>query len=198
MIYWRYGKIRLSDCLPTIVIILLSLGVGFVAYALRLFAEGSLFFIAAFLTFLSILYPYLERFSIVGNVIISKKLFCSLNIVIPPKSVVVITRADVCPVLSRQSILLKDRFAVSILQDMSLDNALKLIHGKFQSQFMYTNTTIEKTVDEYKFMYSFVLTEGLLKEVLQNTECFLIIPKSVKENIITDNLSIRVYIDSNY
>lgn len=195
----RYGEIRLSDCASSMTLILLLLGIGLFSWAMKLFVEGMVFLIVAIFSLLNIYFPQLEYFSISGNVITTQNVFRSCNIIIPRKSVVVITQADISPVIGRQSFLLKNRLAISILQDMTLEDTLNLLHGKYPSQFTYTNSTIKKTFDDYLFVYNFVSFEGLIEKVLQATECFIIIPKSIQSRLpIINDPSINVYIDPGY
>lgn len=198
MTYRRYDRIRFRDYLSSFVIILFLLGIGLTAFSMRLFAAGIVFVIAVILSFLNIWVPYLERYSICDNVITTKRLFCSSKIIIPSKTVVVITKANIHPVLRHQSFLIKEKLAITVLQEMSLDRALELLHGKCPSQFIYTNSTIEKSADEYSFVYSFIFTEEVLKQILQSTNCLIIVPASIKHKVAIEDPSVEVYIDSGY
>lgn len=194
----RYGKIRLDDYLPSIGLTICPLLIGIVALTAGANFEAGVFFTATVLALLNILSPCLECFSIRGNIITTRGLFHSSKKSIPSKSVLIITQADVHEVIGQQSVLLKGRYAVSILRSTPLDTVLKILHGKYPSQFLYTNSTIQRSFDEHIFIYSFVFDEELLACVLKNTECLMVIPESIKKCVVIDNMSVEVYIDLNY
>ena len=198
MLHLRYGRIRITDCLSSLIVPVMCLILGIVAMALGLYTSGSIYFAASGFALLTIIHPYLERYSICDNVIVIKRLFASSKIDIPANTVIVITQADIHPPFSHQSLFIKEELAISILQEMPLNEALNLLHGKHPSQHIYTNSTIENSVDEWRFVYSFIQNDTVLTQLFQRTNCCVIIPASISGKVDVESLPTEVYIDSDY
>lgn len=190
----RYGKIRLRNYSLQLMLIGALWIMGVIALFINALVECSIFFGIVLLSLLYLFYPYFETFQISDNVIVTNKFLFSSKIIIPDKTIVIISKADVIYPLSVQSVLLKDRYAVSILKDMPLETALNMLHGKYKSQFLYTNGTVERRAG-YNFVYSFVLEKELIEKVLNNTICTVIIPESIKDNIVIENSETNIYVD---
>ncbi len=191
----RYGSIKYGDFSITILVNLFLFVISGLAFYIKAFTEGFLFLSVAILSFVNILYPYIETYSINGSIIKIRKILSSYRIGIPNKTIIVITQADVHQPFGYQSYLLKKRLAISILQDLPLDCVIEILHGKYKSQFIYTNSTIEKTMDKNIFVYSCIYTKDIIESVLQVTSGLIIIPESLKDIVAVPNNKIEVYYD---
>ena len=169
--------------------------ISIIAFYLNLNNAGLIFLLFAFLLFANIFYPFAETYVINGNVIKSFKVFLFEEITIPKKSIIVISSADIHPPFGYQSILLKDRLTISILQEMPLDCVMENIHGRYKSQFIYTNSTIERTMDKNKFVYSCIYTKDILENILKVTSGLIIIPESLKGIVVVPNDKIEIHYD---
>ena len=88
---------------------------------------------------------------------------------------------------------MKGKYAISILQKMPLDEALKALHSNYIQK--YTNNTIETVFSDCRYIYSFVCCQSLLDELLTNRKCLLIIPESLSKVISFEPSIENVYID---
>lgn len=197
----RYGKFRFGDYNMSWGAIIL----------LMLFAAASLILDLSFLFFLFptvfavvwlwvILVPHREQFVLHGDTIAVYAGKKSRSIALPLELTLVVSYADICPPLAirtavgDQTHILKDKYAVSILQDVPLDAALEALHRNYIQR--YTTSTIQTVFDDYRFVYSFVCNQSLLDELIANRKCSLIIPESLFERISVDSSIVNVYIDT--
>lgn len=97
---------------------------------------------------------------------------------------------------SQRTYILKDKYAISILQKMELEDVLVRLHKKYATK--YFNETIETSFYSWHFCYSFVCNQELLDKLLQNRQCLLIIPESLKEKVVFNSELDNVYIDKGY
>ena len=81
------------------------------------------------------------------------------------------------------------------MQELPLDCVIEMLHGKYKSQFIYTNSTIEKTMDKNIFVYSCVYTKDILENILKVTSSSIIIPESLKDIVAVPNDKIEIYYD---
>lgn len=146
--------------------------------------------------------PNRERFLIIGNTIITKKGKKKQEIIIPYEATLIVSYADIGTLLSKrldapnEKYPLKNRYAVSILQKMELADVLTHLHGKYATK--YSNESIEASFYSWHFCYSFVCNQELLDKLLQNRQCLLIIPESLKEKVTFSSKIENVYIDKGY
>ena len=142
-----------------------------------------------------------ESFMIVDNDIIISKIGKAQKIPIPSELTLIISYADVCPPLAirtatgKQTHILKDKFAISILTKMPLDITLETLHKNRIEE--YTNSIIQTTFNDYRYIYSFVFNQFLLDSLICNRDCILILPQSLVEKITVDlnYTNTIVYID---
>jgi len=149
-----------------------------------------------------ILVPHREQFVMSGDsvtVFSGKK---KQTICLPSELTLVLSYADVCPpfamrtAVGNQTHILKDKFAVSILQKMTVEVALEALHrNRIQK---YTTSRIQTVFDDYRYIYSFVCNQSLFDELIANRKCLLIIPESLSEVISFDPNIVNVYIDEGY
>lgn len=144
-----------------------------------------------------IFYPFFERFSIKNSTICIKKLFSSYEKIVPEKSVLVITDHYVRFWFSGVSTQFIGQYAVSIIENMPIDEVLNEIRGKQPSQVAYSNYSIESDL-KWRFIYSFVLNEEALDELLSCTKATVIIPESLIDKININNPSAEIYIDKGW
>ena len=202
MKFFRYGKFSFADYWGSwiSIIILLAYSVCCIVLHLSLiFVFFSLVY--AFIWLIKILMTINESFMIVDNDIIISKIGKAQKIPIPSELTLIISYADVCPPLAirtatgKQTHILKDKFAISILTKMPLDITLETLHKNRIEE--YTNSIIQTTFNDYRYIYSFVFNQFLLDSLICNRDCILILPQSLVEKITVDlnYTNTIVYID---
>lgn len=202
MKFFRYGKFSFADYWGSwiSIIILLAYSVCCIVLHLSLiFVFFSLVY--AFIWLIKILVTINESFMIVDNDIIISKIGKAQKIPIPSELTLIISYADVCPPLAirtatgKQTHILKDKFAISILTKMPLDITLETLHKNRIEE--YTNSIIQTTFNDYRYIYSFVFNQFLLDSLISNRDCILIVPQSLVEKITVDlnYTNTIVYID---
>lgn len=201
MEYRRYGTFHLSDYRGSWFAIAVYLALAIGNYIL---SEISIFYIAILIIYAvirlwSIISPNCERFSIDGSVITARKGKRVEKITIPAEITLVISHADISPPLSvrtphgNKTHILKDKYAISILSETRIESILKRLHES--SVKKYTTSLIE-LIFGFQFVYSFVCDEELLVSMMQNRECFIIIPECFVDQIPIIKQASNVYIDS--
>lgn len=203
MKYRRYGKFRFSDYTSSwFAIILISFLI-----LIGIFTNTKFYLLIVPLMFLGIMVwsiykPNRECFSISGNTLIIIQGRKKQSIDIPYNPTVILSYADLCPPIAKrigsgnQTYLLKGRYAVSILQNVSLETVLSRLHKNHV--FRYTATMVEECFNEQQYIYSFVCNQELLQKLLANKTCLLIIPESLMKMVSVDLNSKNVYIDKCY
>ena len=198
--YHRWGKFRFSDyCVSWIaIVILLFFSIGSVILELS-FLYVVFPLVYAIIWLWSILSPHREKFAILDNsitVLRGKKL---AKITLPSELTLVVSYADVCPPLTlrtaigNQTHILKDKYAVSILQKMPLDVVIEALHrNQIQN---YTTSTVRRAFDDYRYIYSFVCNQFQMDKLIANQNCLLIIPKSLQEKVSVDQKNVDLHID---
>lgn len=201
MEYRRYGTFHFSDYIGSWIAIAVYLALAIGNYIL---SEISIFFIALLIIYAvirlwSIISPNFERFSIDGSVITARKGKRVEKITIPAEITLVISHADISPPLSvrtphgNKTHILKDKYAITILSETRIESILKRLHES--SVKKYTTSLIE-LIFGFQFVYSFVCDEELLVSMMQNRECFIIIPECFVDQIPIIKQASNVYIDS--
>lgn len=199
----RFGKFRLRDyCISWISIVLLLL-FSIASTVLELSFLFVIFPIVYAVIWLGIiLLPHREQFAINSDsitVFLGKK---TQTIRLPSELTLVVSYADICPPLAmrtavgNQTHILKDKFAVSILQKMPVDVALESLHKNRVQK--YTTSRIQTVFDDHRYIYSFVCNQSLLDELIANRECLLIIPESLFNVISFDPSIMNVHIDTGH
>ena len=149
-----------------------------------------------------ILVPHCEQFSINSDSISVFWGRQTKTIHLPSEFTLIVSYADVCPPLTirtaygNQTHILKDRFAVSILQKMPVEFALETLHqNRIQK---YTTSSIRTVFDDHRYIYSFVCDQFLFDALIDSKKCLLIVPESLSK-VIAFELSVEnVYIDSGH
>lgn len=146
--------------------------------------------------------PHRERFFISGTSLTIIRGKTRQNVIIPDEPVLVIAYADVCPSFVKrissgnQTHLLKDRWSVSILQNVPFETVLNHIHR--DRAFRYTTSMVEASFLEHQYVYDFVCNKELLEELISNRHCQIIVPKSLLGKVpIVSNQS-KFFIDESY
>lgn len=201
MEYYRYGKFRPGDyCISWVgIAVLLFFSIGSIMLELSfLFVVFPSVYAVVWLWV--ILAPHREKFIMCDNaiaVLLGKK---TRTIILPSELTLVVSYADVCPPLTlrtaigNQTHILKDKYAVSILQKIPLDVALEALHrNQIQN---YTTSIVQRVFDDYRYIYSFVCNQSQIDRLIANRNCLLIIPESLQEKISVDQSIVDVHIDS--
>lgn len=198
---YRYGKFKIRDHLIIFIIVI---------YLLFLSVIGVVFDSPLCLAFVPLVYaiiellvvylPFKEQFAINETCIDVYKGKKKDTIPIPNELILIISPFDVCPLLAtrtaiqKQTYVLKDRCSVSILTGVYLDEALRLLHCNHIKQ--YTSSNIKAIFNDWRYIYNFVLdSSDMLKKIITDRKCTLIIPKSMLNKIRVDDYSIDVYVD---
>lgn len=148
----------------------------------------------------AILFPYCEQFSINSDSIFVRKGRHTRTIHLPTDLTIIVSYADVCPPLSirttlgNQTHVLKDKFAVSILQKIPVDVALETLHQHHIPK--YTTSSIRTAFDDHRYIYSFVCDQLLFDALVDSKKCLLIIPESLSKVMTFESIAEKVYIDT--
>lgn len=149
----------------------------------------------------SIYKPNSERFLISSDTITIMQGRKEQKVSIPSEPTLIVSYADVCPPLAKrigygnQTYMLKGRYAISILQKITLETAFERLHQNYTRK--YTISTVEECFDEY-YVYSFVGNQEMLDKLLANRNCQIIIPETLLNQISIDLHQINVHIDTGY
>lgn len=191
----RYGIPRVKDCFLSLLLNSLLFIFGILSFLFFNFYYGITFLLVGIGTLIYICLPFFERFRIENNKIIIQKFKKESQIDIPHTPTVVISEADVHEILGHQSFYLHNKYAITILDNLSLDDALGLLFSRIASHYRYTNSTIELQLADH-FVYSFAIDKENIKQILEQIDCRVIIPQSL---VVSNNLSDlrpNVYIDT--
>lgn len=110
-----------------------------------------------------------------------------------------VSYADVCPPLTlrtaigNQTHILKDKYAVSILQKMPLGIAIEALHRN--QIHNYTTSIVQRVFDDCRYIYGFVCNQSQIDKLIANQNCLLIIPESLQEKLSVDQSIVDVHID---
>lgn len=200
MKYSRYGKIRFKhywyECFIVLVCLMFAI-FGFIEkFKLGSFGIGLVIFLM-----INILIPYREKFLLNQDAVIVYKKRKIKSINLPSKITVIISYADVCNDLDKRDMsynstkLLKGEWAVSLLEDVSVEEVTKRLHRK--GAWRYTNCWVEELLKQH-FIYNFVCNQSMLEEVLTNRNFTLIIPETLLPVIDITKLRGEIYIDKGF
>ena len=197
----RYGKFRFGDYTASwaviVVMLLFSIAALVLAQPLWLTALPAAF---AAVWLWAILSPQRESFILSRGSITVFRGRKSRTIDLPSDITIVASYADICPPLTARTAvgnrthILKDKYAVSILQETSLAAALEGLHRNCMKT--YSSSWIQTVFEGYRYVYSFVCDQAMLDELTANRRCLLIIPESLADKIAVDTDAANVYIDA--
>lgn len=200
---YRYGKFRFRDYCISWFAIALLLFFSIASIILDLSPVFIIFPMAYAVAWLwIILAPHCEQFILCKESIIvfyGKK---THTIDLPSELTLVVSYADICPPLAKrtavgnQTHILKDKYAISILQKTSLNVALEALHRNYVQK--YTTSRIQTIFDDYRYIYSCVCSQSLIDALIANRNYVLIIPESLLEVVSIDSSIVNVYIDMGY
>ena len=148
----------------------------------------------------TIVMPNKEKFIIEDDWIFATKGKDTKKIIIPKKVTVVFSYADVCPPFARRTALgnethiLKDKYAITILNELPLEVVIKKLHSNYIQ--LYTTSTIKASFEECCYIYSFVCCEELVIRLMHNRNCQLIVPQSLLKELKYLPQGENVYIDT--
>ncbi len=197
---YRYGKFHFKNyCFSWFAITILLL-FSITSFFLELSFVFFLFpIVYAVIWLLVILAPHVEQFTIDNNNIIVTFLKKKQTLPIPSEGTLVVSYADICPPLSihtaigSKTHILKDEYAISILEKMPLDTVLEALHRNHIEK--YTTSSIRNVFADCNYIYSFVCNQFLLDKLLENKNCLVIIPQSLLKMLSIDMSKVNVYID---
>lgn len=199
----RLGKFRFSDYyiswFSIVLLLLFSIASIVVKLSFLFVAFPSMY---AVIWLGVILVPHCEQFSINSDSISVFWGRQTKTIYLPAELTLIVSYADVCPPLTirtavgNQTHILKDKFAVSILQKMPVEVALETLHqNRIQK---YTTSSIRTVFDDHRYIYSFVCNQFLFDALFANRKCLLIVPESLSKAISFESSFDNVYIDQGH
>ena len=196
----RLGKFRFSDYYTSWGSIIICLLFSIASIILELSFLFVIFPLVYAIVWLgAILIPHCEQFSISSDSIFVFWGRQTKTIHLPAELTLIVSYADVCPPLAirtaikNQTHILKDKFAVSILQKMPVEVALDTLHQNRVRK--YTTGNIRTVFDDHRYIYSFVCNQSLLDVLVAQKNCVLIVPESLSKVIAFDLSVENVYID---
>ena len=199
----RYGEFQFNDYCASWVGIATLLIFAVASLVLNMHCMFAVFpSLYAIIWTWTILAPNIEKFSISSEKIIVKKGRKKEEIPIPSKLCLVVSNVDICPPLAirtpigNETHILKDKYAVSVLQAMPLEDALMGLHRN--NMHKYTTSTIQRSFDDCRYIYYFVCDRVLLDKLIDNRECQLIIPESLLERVPINRGKVNLHIDVGY
>lgn len=150
----------------------------------------------------ALLVPHCEHFCISGDSITRFYGKRTQTIPLPLELTLVVSYVDVCPPLAmhtaieNQTHILKDKFAVSVLQQMPVEVALETLHRNHVQK--YTTSNIRTVFGDYRYIYSFVCNQSLFDALIANRKCLLIVPESLSKVLSFETSIENVIIDSGH
>ncbi len=200
MKHYRYGKFQISDYIGSWCIVILYWILAFGCIIAELpFGYTCVPIIFSIIRIYSIIRPYKEQFEIKEDIIVVKNGKKETKKTLHKEMVLIISYVDTCPLfvkrtaIGNETHILKDRYAVSIIQKMPLEDIIERLHRNYVKK--YTTSTIKDFFEEYNYIYSFVTDEKMLEELLFNRKCVLVIPKSLVDKVEIKATEVEVYID---
>ena len=199
----RLGKFRFGDYYSSWVAIVMMLLYSTASIILEL-SPLFVFFplLCVIIRLVAIFVPHCERFTINGDSISVFRGRQTETIRLPEELTLIVSYADVCPPLTirtavgNQTHILKDKFAVSILKKMRLEDTLELLHRNCMRK--YTISSIRNAFDEHCIYYSFVCNRFLLDALIDNKKCLLIVPQSLSMVVPFESMFENVHIDQGH
>lgn len=200
MMYKRYGKFRITDYVFSWIALCWIIVFVVVCYVLKLsiiYVILPILYLAAL--FYSIWNPNREYFEIRDEIIVTQKGRRHKIIKIPEEISLIFSLVDVSPPLSvrtavgNETHILKRRYAVTILNKMDMDEIVEKVHRGYIKQ--YTTSTIKNAFEEHKYIYSFVYTDFLLKEILKRRNVNILIPMSLYDKVSLEKKELEIFID---
>lgn len=197
----RYGKFRFFDYIESWIAVLFLIVFTVIRFfnSNFLFALISLGYSIALL--LAIIVPNQERYIMCNHQIRvfrgKKEHFISL----PSALTVVISYVDICPPLAKKTAVgntthvLKDKYAVTLLQKLPPEEVLLRLHSTYVKHY---TTSMMIDLFNSRFIYSFVCDDLLLRNILTNHCCTVIVPDSLMEQVHIDYTCVSVHIDNGH
>lgn len=190
MKYKRLGNFRFGDYCGTWVAAAFMLSFSVISILYKQYFFSFLAAVYAMIRIVKILADGFERFSITQDNIIAYRFGKSNAIPLPEKVVLVFSDTDVCPPLAIRTFyenrthILKDRYSVTVLKNMPIDCVIERIHRGLIKR--YTTSTIQNSIEEYNYIYSFVFTPSMLENLTAGRKCTLLIPEPLYEEISSE------------
>lgn len=200
MKYYRYGVFRPGDyCMSWVGMVVLPF------FSIASIVLDLSFLLVIFPTVYAmawlwvILAPHREQFVICNDSITALFGNKTHTIILPSELTLVVSYADICPPLTKRTAvgkethILKDKYAISILQKTPVDVAIEALHRNHVQT--YTTSIIQTVFDDYRYIYSFVWNQSPFDKLIANRKCQLIIPESLVGRIPVDPSIMNVHID---
>ncbi|MBQ9083899.1 MAG: hypothetical protein IJY28_10485 [Clostridia bacterium] len=222
----RYGKFRVRDYgfLLAGAAFVLALGIG--GLASGVFADEDTWLAVWPIVFgvgliWSVVAVNMERFTLSDNIITVRRGRHTRDIRIPDDALLVISHADAWLPLGRRigsakdSVILKGRIGVTILQHMPLETALERLYIPKSEWYLrylrhpaivyrtgaapfYCMSSVEQLFDEgayRQYLYSFECDDALLQELMTGRHCQVIVPENLLPHVPAEQDVARVHID---
>lgn len=199
----RYGRINFKDLkkfILLIVLLLTPIPVLFKSDYCIIYC--SIILCVTFLLFHLLNKQISEKFCLEKNVLTILNGSKLRQKIIPNRILIIVSHPDICLPFSfyngitEGTQILKDRYAVTILTDRDPNETINRIHKKFRIK--YTTSTLQNTFYEYEYIYSFVCTEELFRELTAETEYAVILPNQFNQFLENNDCNQKIYVDFNY
>ena len=200
MDYKRYGRVPFLDLLTSWAAIVILLFFAIVGFLLDLPSVLCFFpIIFSICWFFKILIPFLETFSIRGNIISTFFLGKKKTIALPSKPTIIIGYADICPPLSHktptgnETHIIRNTYSVSILENVELEFVIEALHRNNVQK--YTASMIRTIFWGSTFIYDFFDCGCVINKLLSSRTCYVVIPKSLQDTVNLDSNKHIIFID---
>ena len=198
---YRFGKITLLNYLK---MTLFPFVISILIIVCCVVAESPFWFALPFLCIsvfhvASVLHRTREQFLITDEEIIVYNERKKRIIPLPKQMVVIVSYAEIISSLESNSIyidktfVLKNRFAITILQSITKDETIELLKKSLIKE--HTTRTLENVFYGYRYVYSFVFDDFLLDKLIANKNAEILVSQSLfdKVKISRDGVNVCVY-----
>lgn len=150
-------------------------------------------------------FTHYEWYQINNNSIEVKRLFSQKSVSLPSDLILIIAKTTVLswPLKRlrdlRNTIHFDDRFMVCIIGNATVQETIKIMHRtNLKKDVRFSNEVVKelfRTNTYSDFLYSFVYEPDQLQKLIENHNCQIILPKSLKNKVNLDHIKIPIYLD---
>jgi DNA-binding cell septation regulator SpoVG len=197
----RYGKFNYSDYIESWIAVLCLIVFTIIWFFNNFYLYALITLGYSIALLIAVIAPNQERFIMCKHQIRvirwKKEHFISL----PSELTVVISYVDICPPLAKKTAVgntthvLKDKYAVTLLQKLPPEEVLIRLHSTYVKHY---TTSMMTDLFNSMFIYSFVCDDLLLRNILTDHCCTVIVPDSLMEQVHIDYTCASVHIDNGH
>ena len=194
--YTRYGKMQTRDYLFAwiVMVLMLMMGIGSFFVEVEVWYPMLLIAIPIF-WFVGVRRAYQEKFSLEEDHILIQNGNSEKQIELPKDVVIVLSELDLHERMGSCSIGGQCQYFATVAKEVTGSEAWNTLHAK-KIKKKYTASYVDKRL-AYDYVYSFVCDKALLRQVVKDRKCYVIMPASLKpifyEMLSTrENVEVRV------